>query len=199
MPRSDARALRSKGVRTLRDHDRPRLRYFVSGGLGREPDGLQSLSPRGSARPRYSKALPPRSVRLLPMCYLSTSQPSKSGRDGRIRTGAPLTQPRLGALIERVAERAPIMANRVLAVVRKMLNFAVDHDWIDANPAARVQKPTREVSRERVLTDHELRRVWRVLSHRRETPDKPAPGRRRAVGPTDDPLCPIRAEGRHAI
>ncbi len=49
--------------------------------------------------------------------------------------------------VERVAERAPIMGNRVLALVRKMLNFAVDHDWIDANPAARVQKPARETSR----------------------------------------------------
>jgi hypothetical protein len=39
-----------------------------------------------------------------------------------------------------------------LALVRKMLDFAVDHDWIEANPEARITKPTREISRERVLT-----------------------------------------------
>ena len=27
------------------------------------------------------------------------------------------------------------MANRTLACIRTMLNFAIDHDWIDANPA----------------------------------------------------------------
>jgi hypothetical protein len=44
-------------------------------------------------------------------------------------------------LIEAIADRgSPVMANRVLALVRKMLNFAVDYDWIDANPASRVAK-----------------------------------------------------------
>jgi len=67
--------------------------------------------------------------------------------------------------VEKIAERgAPVMANRVLACVRRMLNFAIDHDWIDANPAARVQKPGREVSRDRVLADEEIRRLWRCLS-----------------------------------
>ena len=55
-------------------------------------------------------------------------------------------------LIERIADRgSPVMANRVLALIRKMLNFAVDHDWIEANPASRVAKPARELSREKVL------------------------------------------------
>jgi integrase len=104
-----------------------------------------------------------------------------------------LTRRDVRALVERIAERAPIMANRVLAVVRKMLNFAVDHDWIDANPAARVAKPAPERSRDRVLTNEELRRLWRVLSHLPATADKPAPGRKRAKGSSDDPLCPISA------
>ena len=49
------------------------------------------------------------------------------------------------------------MANRVLATVRKMLNFAVQHDWIDANPSALIVKPGAEGERERVLTDDEIR------------------------------------------
>ena len=60
-----------------------------------------------------------------------------------------LTRRDVRSLIEDIAERAPVMANRTLACVRTMLNFAIDHDWIDANPAARVAKPAREVSRER--------------------------------------------------
>jgi integrase len=102
-----------------------------------------------------------------------------------------LTRRDVRALVERVADRAPIMANRVLAVVRKMLNFAVDHDWIDANPAARVKKPSPETSRDRVLSSEEIRRVWRLLSHLPSTEERPAPGRTRATCPKDDPLCPV--------
>jgi integrase len=104
-----------------------------------------------------------------------------------------LTRRDVRALVERVAARAPIMANRVLAVIRKMLNFAVDHDWIDANPAARVKKPSPERSRDRVLTAEEIRRVWRLLSRLPVTSERPAPGRKRAIGPEGDPLCPISA------
>jgi integrase len=111
----------------------------------------------------------------------------------RDRSVRELTRRDVRALIERVAERAPIMANRVLAVVRKMLNFAVDHDWIDANPAARVTKPSPEHGRDRVLTDEELRQLWRVLSRFPTAAERPAPGRKRAKRTPDGPLCPISA------
>ncbi|MCR4375477.1 MAG: integrase family protein [Acidobacteria bacterium] len=103
-----------------------------------------------------------------------------------------LTRRDVRLLLDRVVDRgSPIMANRLLAVVRKMLNFAVDHDWIEANPAARVAKPAREVSRERVLTDEEIRRIWRVLEHAPTTAERPAPGRKGAKGPANDPICPV--------
>ena len=103
-----------------------------------------------------------------------------------------LTRRDVRALIENIADRAPVMANRTLACVRKMLNFAIDHDWIDANPAARVEKPAREESRERVLTDDEIRRVWRLLSRFPTTAERPAPGRKAAKGSDEDPICPVR-------
>ena len=37
-------------------------------------------------------------------------------------------------LLDDIAVRAPIMANRVLALVRKMFNFAIERDWLDVNP-----------------------------------------------------------------
>lgn len=109
----------------------------------------------------------------------------------RGRSVRELTRRDVRVLVDRVADRAPIMANRVLALIRKVLNFAVDHDWIDANPAARIAKPAREGSRDRVLTDEEIRRLWRLLSHFPDTAERPAPGRKRAAGAADDPLCPI--------
>jgi integrase len=72
-----------------------------------------------------------------------------------------LTRRDVRTLIEAIADRgAPIAANRVLALVRKMLNFAVQRDWIDANPAALISKPGAERSRDRVLGDDELRLIW---------------------------------------
>lgn len=110
----------------------------------------------------------------------------------RDRSARGLTRRDVRALVDGVVDRgAPVLANRVLALVRKMLNFAVDHDWIEANPAARITKPTREVSRERVLTDDEIRRLWRVLEHFPTTEERPAPGRKAKKGEKDDPLCPV--------
>lgn len=64
-------------------------------------------------------------------------------------------------LVYRIAARpAPIMANRTLALVRKMLNFAIESEWIEANPAALIPKPGREHSRDRVLNHDELRTFW---------------------------------------
>jgi len=96
-------------------------------------------------------------------------------------------------LLERVVERgSPIMANRLLSLVRKLLNFAVDEEWIDANPAARLSKPAKERSRERVLTDEELRRLWRLLGRPVSTEARPAPGRPSLrLAPSADPYCPV--------
>lgn len=79
----------------------------------------------------------------------------------RSRKVKSLTRRDVRDLIEAIADRgAPIAANRVLALVRKMLNFAVQRDWIDANPAALIARPGAEQSRERVLTDDETRLIW---------------------------------------
>jgi integrase len=103
-----------------------------------------------------------------------------------------ITRRDVRALVERIADRgSPIMANRTLAVVRRLLNFGVRHEWVDANPAALIDKPGREQSRDRVLSDDEIRRLWRLLSRQPTTEERAAPGRKRALGTPDDPICPV--------
>jgi integrase len=104
-----------------------------------------------------------------------------------------LTRRDVRALVEPIADRgAPVMANRVLAVVRRMFNFAVRRDWIDANPASLIDKPGRENSRDRVLTDEELRALWTLLQRFPATHEKQAPGRKRATCDAHkNPFCPV--------
>jgi site-specific recombinase XerD len=71
----------------------------------------------------------------------------------------------LRQLVEDIAQKryAPIMANRTLALLSRMFNFALDREWIEANPASRIPEPGVERSRERVLSAEELRELWPVL------------------------------------
>jgi integrase len=73
-------------------------------------------------------------------------------------------------LVDRKAETAPIMANRILARVSRLFSFAVERDWIEANPALRIVKPGDEKSRDRVLSRDELRELWAAL-HQTEAKD----------------------------
>ncbi|MEZ5905434.1 MAG: integrase family protein, partial [Geminicoccaceae bacterium] len=67
-------------------------------------------------------------------------------------------------IIDRVADRgATVRANRVLAWMRRFLNWCAARDLIDANPAQFVEKPSRETRRERVLDDGEIDLIWRAL------------------------------------
>ena len=65
----------------------------------------------------------------------------------------------LGLLDIIVDRGSPIMANRVFAAVRKMCGWAVKRRIVDANPCDRVEPPSSEKSRDRVLKDDELARV----------------------------------------
>jgi integrase len=65
------------------------------------------------------------------------------------------------ALLDGVNDRgSPIMANRVLSAVRKLFNWCVARDVIQVSPCTLVTPPSPERSRDRVLSDDELRMVW---------------------------------------
>ena len=70
----------------------------------------------------------------------------------------------IGMLDEIVARGAPIQANRTLEIIRKLFNWAVARDILDANPCYRVSKPSSENRSDRVLTDQEIRAVWGALA-----------------------------------
>ena len=52
--------------------------------------------------------------------------------------------------------------NRVRSQIRAALNWAVEREYLDSNPAAAVKKRKIEARRDRVLSDNELRAIWRA-------------------------------------
>jgi hypothetical protein len=60
------------------------------------------------------------------------------------------------------ANNGPVMANRVLAALRKLFNWAAERDLIDVSPIAGIKKPGVEATRDRVLRDDEIRVIWRA-------------------------------------
>jgi integrase len=73
-------------------------------------------------------------------------------------------------LLDNIVDRgAPIMANRTLAVIRKMFNFAVGRDIVLASPCAAIQTPSREQRRDRVLSTEEIKNFWHGLEGTRIT------------------------------
>jgi len=72
-------------------------------------------------------------------------------------------------LLDGVAERGGVMANRTLAVIRKMFNFAVSRDILSTSPCTAVQAPAPENRRDRVLTAEEIKAFWLGLGRTRIT------------------------------
>jgi len=66
-------------------------------------------------------------------------------------------------LLDRIAERGGVMANRTLAVVRKMFNFGLARDLVSGSPCIGVQAPALENRRDRVLSTEEIKTFWRGL------------------------------------
>jgi integrase len=64
-------------------------------------------------------------------------------------------------LLDRIVDDGkPIRANRVLAAARKMFNWCVERDVLQATPFVGVKPPSKERPRDRALKDSELRAVW---------------------------------------
>ncbi|MBJ6799325.1 tyrosine-type recombinase/integrase [Geomonas propionica] len=67
-------------------------------------------------------------------------------------------------LLESIVERgAPAMSNQVLKITRKMFNFAVERDILPHSPFASVKALAPNNSRERTLSEAEIRTLWGSL------------------------------------
>jgi hypothetical protein len=64
------------------------------------------------------------------------------------------------ALVEGIAARHPVMANRTLAWLSKFFNWLVARDVIAGSPCRGVERPHKEIARDRILDETELRALW---------------------------------------
>ena len=66
--------------------------------------------------------------------------------------------------LDRRAKVAPIGANRTRTVLAALFGFAVDKALLEMTPVVKIAKPTkRERAKDRVLSDEEIRILWRAL------------------------------------
>jgi hypothetical protein len=72
-----------------------------------------------------------------------------------------ITKADIYLLLDQTVDRgAPVLANRMLTIIKRWFKWAAKRDYIPFSPAALVDAPTEEESRERVLTEDELKEIW---------------------------------------
>lgn len=73
-----------------------------------------------------------------------------------------ITRAEIIAWLDTIVDRgSPIMANRVFAALRKLFNWAISRDLIQDSPCAGIKPPAKEMARDRVLSDDEIKTLWR--------------------------------------
>jgi integrase len=79
----------------------------------------------------------------------------------RARDIRSITRRDVVALLDSIVDDGkPVLANRVLAAVRAMFNWAIRRGIVETSPAALVQRPAAEKPRERTLTADEITVLW---------------------------------------
>jgi len=66
------------------------------------------------------------------------------------------------ALVEDIAAKHPVMANRTLGWVSKFFNWALERDIVAASPVHGVKRPGKEQARDRVLDGDEIASLWKA-------------------------------------
>jgi len=78
-----------------------------------------------------------------------------------------VTHAQLARILKTYAKEAPVAANRFLAFVKLVFRFAVASGYLERSPAAELDRSVaggEEHTRERVLSDEEIRALWRAKS-----------------------------------
>jgi integrase len=73
-------------------------------------------------------------------------------------------------VLEAIADEYPVMANRVLACLRKIYNWGMSVDLVETNPCWKLAAPGgSEQSRDRVLSKDEVKILWKVFDQDQST------------------------------
>lgn len=67
------------------------------------------------------------------------------------------------SLLDNIAVRGPIMANRTRSLLSKMFRWAIPRGHVDKNPVEFVERPGKESMRERMLEIREIPQFWNGL------------------------------------
>jgi integrase len=77
------------------------------------------------------------------------------------RKAADISKRDVVLLLEKIVDRgSPGMANNTFQVIRKMFNWSVEQDILTNTPCVGVKLPTPKQSRDRVLTEAEIKTFW---------------------------------------
>jgi len=88
------------------------------------------------------------------------------------RQAKDITRRDVRTFLERKSTTAPIGANRVRALLRKIFNWAIAADIVEINPVHLVPAPGKEHQRDRVLTEEEVKRIWNAIEADSKNSDK---------------------------
>ena len=92
----------------------------------------------------------------------------------KYRKAKDITRRDVITLLDGIVERgAPIAANKTLAVVRKMFNFAIGRDIVQTTPCAAITAPSPVKQRDRVLSETEIKTFWEALGRTANDNDNP--------------------------
>ena len=83
------------------------------------------------------------------------------------RKAAEITRRDVVNLLDSIVERgARFQANRTFPLIRQIFNFGVSRDLVPSSPCSNMRRPGgKEQSRDRVLTNEEIRALWNELDH----------------------------------
>jgi len=87
-----------------------------------------------------------------------------------------ITRAHLAQILRSKTRDGPVAANRLLAIIRRMFRYAVKTGVIDVDPSSVLDRSVAggsESPRERVLTDDEIRALWKATEPGSGTPKGP--------------------------
>jgi integrase len=83
-----------------------------------------------------------------------------------------ITRRDVRAFLERKAITAPVMANRIRALLRKIFNWAITSEIVESNPVYLIPALAKEHARDRVLSKDEIKCVWNAIDADKEDTDE---------------------------